>query len=154
MSLLNREQVVAQFIETMKDRKANKNKVGDEAEIAFCFNHQHKQFALLNRGELNEEMKRWKKNRKAGITKIKRFNSKTANVKGTEYHFLVVQPYKNGKMTQCNFDPMGLFIFGEMVSGFIYAFTNKANRDAVEKYVMGEYDNTQTTESDAESDDE
>ena len=154
MSMFHKEQIVAQWNKTIKDRKANKGKTGDATEMAVCFNHYHKQFSLLNRGELNEQMTIWKKQRKSGEVKIKRYNSKTAVVDGKEYHFFVVQPQKNGKMLECNFDPMGLFILGEWVSGYIYAFTNKANRDAVEKYVMGKYDESLDEEYDDESDDE
>ena len=143
MSMLNKEQVTAQWNKTIKDRKANRGKTGDATEMAICFVHYHKQFSLLNRGELNEQMRIWKKQRKSGEVRIKRYNSKTAVVDGKEYHFFVVQPTENGKMVDCNFDPMGLFILGEWVSGYIYAFTNKANRDAVEKYVMGKYDESE-----------
>jgi hypothetical protein len=118
-------------------------RVKKTGEVAITFNHQHEQFALLNREEMNGEMKRWKTLRKQGLIKMKRYNSKTAEYKGKSYHFLTLQPYKDGKLCPCNFDPMGLFILGEMVSGYIYAFTNKANRDAVEKYVMGKYDETE-----------
>ena len=150
MSMFHNEQVVAQWNKTIKDRKANRGKTGDDAEMAVCFNHYHKQFSLLNRGELNEQMTIWKKQRKSGEVRIKRYNSKTAVVDGKEYHFFVVQPAKNGKMVECNFDPMGLFILGELVSGYIYAFTNKGNRDAVEKYVMGKYDDSLDEECDDE----
>jgi hypothetical protein len=39
-------------------------------------------------------------------------------------------------MEECCWDPFGLFILGEMVSGYIYAFKTAQNRDAIYSYVM------------------
>ena len=145
MSYFTREQITTMFDDCLTKR------VKKTGEVAITFNHNHKQFCLLNREEMDTQMKIWRKMRKDGGLKIKRYNSKTAEHNGKTYHFFVIQPYENGKMEECNFDPMGLFILGEMVSGYIYAFPNKANRDAVEKWVMGKYDDKEE-EQDEEND--
>ena len=67
---------------------------------------------------------------------MNKYNNKEAIVNGQTWYFLVVQPYKNGKMVECAMDPFGLMILGEMVDGYVYAFKLKHNRDAIYSYVM------------------
>ena len=154
MSVITNEKTNALWKDILLMRKQNRGKTGDEAEIAISYIYRHQQFGLFNKGEMNEQMRVWRELRKQGLMKIKRYNSKTAVVDGVDYHFLVAQPYKNGKISDSsNLDPMGLFILGEWVNGWIYAFTNKGNRDAVEKYVMGKYDESLDDESDDEEED-
>jgi hypothetical protein len=149
MSVLCKENVIDMF------ELAIKNRVKKTGEIAITFAHEHKIFAYVNRDEMNIQMKMWRTQQKKGLLKIKRFNSNIGEYNGNKYYYFVVQPYKNGKMMRCNIDPMGAFIFGKLVSGYIYAFIKEENRDAVEKYVMGgKYDEEQEEVEDSSEDEE
>jgi hypothetical protein len=64
------------------------------------------------------------------------YNNKTRNIFNKEWHILVVQSYEDGEQVPQNPDPVGCMLMGYMVSGFIYAFQKKENRDDVANYVM------------------
>ena len=87
-------------------------------------------------------MKRFRKQRKEGTLTILEANNKT-KVLGNKYlnsktfYFMVIQDPDENKNPQC--DPMGLAVKDGafIVSGWIYAFKSKTNRDASYKYIMG-----------------
>jgi hypothetical protein len=73
--------------------------------------------------------------RQNGKLVIEEENNQTVKIQGREWYILVVQPTNDN---DCSIDPMG-FGYDDgafMVSGFIYHFTRKENRDAIYKYVM------------------
>ena len=72
----------------------------------------------------------WRKQRKEGVIQIIEYNNRTYDVDGKEYYSLVVQP-----SAFCELDPLGLLKIGLMVSGFVYVFKNKTNRDIIYEYV-------------------
>lgn len=106
-------------------------------DLALSFFHAAKEFYVLNKAELEEQMRTWRKLAKEGTVKMRAYNNKTQTARGRTWHFLVVQSYHpNGEMMECNVDPFGLFVLGELVNGFVYAFTREANRNMVYEYVM------------------
>jgi len=106
-------------------------------DLALSFFHDAKEFYVLNKEELEEQMRTWRKLSKEGRLKMAAYNNRTQTAKGRTWYFLVVQAYyPNGNMMECNVDPFGLFVLNEMVSGFLYAFTREANRNMVYEYVM------------------
>lgn len=90
----------------------------------------------MNIKELQEQMRYWRKMALEGKLKIMDYNNKTKNVFNKEWHILVVQAYKDGEQVPQNFDPVGCMLMGYVVSGYIYAFQKKENRDDVANYVM------------------
>jgi len=149
MSLINREQLEAQYAHAMAQRKHKCN------ETAITFIHHAMDFALLNRDEMTGEMKRWRKLAKQGNLKINKYNNETftiSDMKKTElngkvWYCLVIQRYdENGEGQEGNIDPFGLMILGFMITGFMYAFDKAENRDAVYKYVMNGIDEDETDE--------
>lgn len=88
----------------------------------------------MNTSEMDDQKKLWRTLAQAGKIVIRFYNSKSyTHEDGNTWHFLVVQPTNED---ECQTDPLGIFILGEMVSGFIYAFKNKKHRDNIQKYVM------------------
>jgi hypothetical protein len=65
--------------------------------------------------------------------RIEEFNDRTKTIDGVEWHFLVVQS-TDPKDTLI--DPIGCCLYGFTVSGTIYSFKSKDNRDKIRKYVM------------------
>ena len=94
-----------------------------------------KALCVCNRVEMDAQMKVWRKAHRHGKIFIHDYNCKTSTQApdGKEWHFLVVQ---NADLEKSWNSPIGLFLLGEYVSGTIYAFKSKKNRDAVQKYVM------------------
>ena len=93
-----------------------------------------KALCSCNRVEMDAQMKVWRKAHRQGKIFIHDYNCKTAQgPDGKEWHFLVVQ---NADLEQSWNSPIGLFLLNEFVSGTMYVFKSKKNRDAVQKYVM------------------
>ena len=108
-----------------------------QGDLALSFISYHSQFSWFDKKTITVQSKMWRKLALNGQTKINSYNNKEVVVDGYTWYSLVVQPYKpNGKMDDCCFDPFGLMVLGEWVSGYIYAFKTKQNRDAIYSYVM------------------
>ncbi len=91
-----------------------------------------KGLSAFNNAELKDQMKIWRKQAKDGVITIRNCNSKTKTTDdGREWFIFVVQAKE-----ALGLDPLGMFVLSEMVDGFIYAFTSKANRDSIQKYIM------------------
>tara|TARA_R110000751_G_C13431198_1_gene441622 strand:+ start:46 stop:459 length:414 start_codon:yes stop_codon:yes gene_type:complete len=114
----------------------------DPTDIVFFWHHANKDYCCGNKDEWKGEMKRFRKQRKEGTLTILEANNKT-KVLGNKYlnsktfYFMVIQDPDENKNPQC--DPMGLAVKDGafIVSGWIYAFKSKTNRDASYKYIMG-----------------
>ena len=88
----------------------------------------------MNTAEMDEEKRRWRTLAREGKVTIRFVNSKSRALNdGREWHFFVLQPTNPD---ECGPDPFGMFVLGEMVSGFIYAFKSKKHRDRIQEYVM------------------
>jgi hypothetical protein len=128
MTTYHREQIENAFNNAFNDWRPD--------EVMMTFYCARKRFNLYNKEVTQANMKIWRKLAKDGKIKIMEYNNKTKLINGVEHYIFVVQPYENEKMTDCNFDPMGLMVLGEMVSGFVYLFKKKENRNAIYNYVM------------------
>jgi hypothetical protein len=107
--------------------------VKNKTDIAFTFVQHLMDFSVLNKEEMNEQMKLWRNLAKEGKIQLYVENNMEYEVTGGEkekkVYSLVITPTGDA-----NFCPMSL-AWGTMVSGFTYAFTKKENRDAVYAYV-------------------
>ena len=129
MSLINREIIINSFKPAYHSWKQN--------EIMMSYYVSRSCFSLYNKTQTQQQMKLWRKLAKEGKIKIAEYNNKTKIINGVEHYILVVQAYDGGEFNESNsFDPMGIFILGEMVDGYIYLFKSKENRDKTYEYVM------------------
>jgi len=131
MALLcfTREQIQSQFKSALADKRGSN-------EICLTWIKQLGSFSWLDKKMCNDQMKLWRGLAKEGSMKIMKYNNKESEHDGkTVYHF-VVQPYENGKMTDCQMCPYSLMMLGILVSGYTYSFHKKENRDAIYEYVM------------------
>jgi len=94
--------------------------------------HKTGMLSVMNNEEIKVQAKMWKKQRKQGKIEIHDYNNTTQKIDGKEYYTLVVQP---ADLETAVIDPLGLLKVGLMVSGYIYVFKNKTNRDIIFKYV-------------------
>jgi len=115
-----------------------------KTDICFCWNKKANDFGLHNKEEMGEQMKWWRKQAKEGILAMITQNNQEIVFNGRTYWTLCVQSYKNGALdTDNGFNSIdiGGSVFGgddnfRMVSGAIYAFTSKVNRDLAFNYTM------------------
>jgi len=130
MTAITREQMIEAY-------QGWKDTAGPNDNVMF-FHHQSFVskgcLSCMNTQEMDAQKKIWKTLKQQGKIEIHKYNSKTyTHEDGNTWHFLVVQPTN---LEDSNIDPLGIFILGEMVSGFIYAFKNKKHRDRTQDYVM------------------
>jgi hypothetical protein len=95
-------------------------------------------FMRLNEVEMHGQMKLWRKSAKTGkVFMNDKNNIKVTASDGKVWHILVVQPCKEGDVhPDTGIDPCGLMVLGVMVSGNVYAYKSKENRDKVFSWVM------------------
>ena len=99
------------------------------------FFYQHQASGELcwgNNDELRTEMKNWRELKKKNILVIREGNNREFEINGRVYYTLVIQD--NDDENNC-IDELALGV-GFMVSGYVYFFVRKENRDAVFSYVM------------------
>jgi hypothetical protein len=103
-------------------------------EIFFCFDREEGQYMWGTKVLASEFMKQWRKSKKKGEIYMDARNNRTHLIGGKEWHILVVQ----GNETVQDIDVVGMgFDNGPfLVSGQIYCFKNRDNRDIVFEYVM------------------
>ena len=106
-------------------------------DIGIFYHHGKKQYSIFNIEEWTTEMKRFRKYVKKGEGIINPKNHRNPIIQGKQFYTFVFQDPDMSKNPQ--FDPMGLtFEDGTfVVSGMIYAFRKKENRDMSYKYIMG-----------------
>ncbi len=90
-------------------------------------------FMTMDKHEMKPQMVKWKRMIKQGRLVCRDYNKKTLKADdGREWHVLVVQEAVEGSD---DVDAMGMFVFSFMVSGCLYAFKDKNNRDKVFDYI-------------------
>jgi len=130
-------------------QSAIKEKNGD---LAISFYSPRGCLMWLDKDTLHAQMLEWRKlakgkSDKGADTRVAICdynNNEYTDPQGKVWHTLIVQPYHSsliagkdyGEMRECQFDPVALLLFGTMVSGYMYAFKSKANRDSIAEYVM------------------
>jgi hypothetical protein len=108
-----------------------------EKENCFTFHRSWGRMACLTNENVKEEMIRWKKMRKEGKLVIQPCNSHDIKIKGKDWFVLTVQPLENNDVEDVGLDPMGIAQeVGILVTGYLYFFKSKKNRDAVQTFVM------------------
>jgi len=100
-------------------------------EIVFTFIQSHSVIGWLNKAEITQEMKRWKKLRKDGKLKVYKENNQTVLIQGKEWYMICLT-------ADTGFDPIALLGLDDkqiLMSGFCYFFKHEANRDMTANYI-------------------
>jgi len=136
VSITNRVQEHNQFIkEVWNDRQ--------KGEYCLCFNKHLGRFTWLNKEQLNKQNKVWRNLIKSKRLCLDDKNNKSFKIYDKKVYTFVIQNLNSdGEYDELknSIDLLGLIGFSnkvEMVSGYIYAFTSKTNRDTIYKYLMG-----------------
>ena len=106
-------------------------------DIGIYYHHDEKQYCIFNIEEWTAEMKRFRKYVKKNEGVINPKNHREPMIQGKQFYTFVFQDPDMSRNPQ--FDPMGLAFETQtfVVSGMIYAFRKKENRDMSYKYIMG-----------------
>ena len=91
---------------------------------------QYKKLSVMNNEEITKQAKMWRKHIRAGAIECHDYNNTENTIDGKKYYGLVVQ-----QEDYENLDPLGLMIMGYMVSGCIYFFISKHNRDSIFNFI-------------------
>lgn len=110
-------------------------------DLCMTYNKIGKNFDFLNEEEIHLQFHDFRKEKKNGTIRINPNNNVThEDPNGKKWHLLVIQEAKDGKIDEdsgFNMDICKLgMAFNFYVSGAVYAFRNKDNRDAMFHYVM------------------
>jgi hypothetical protein len=102
------------------------------SDICFFWMFALHDFAVMNKKEMDTQMRMWAKQAKDGILTVLEENNSEHTIEGTEggkIFGLVITPKAYSNMC-----PISLSL-GTMVSGFGYFFTSESNRNAVFEYI-------------------
>jgi hypothetical protein len=109
-----------------------------QKETTFTYKKNEGRMCCLTNEDIKSEMKRWRQLQKQGKLVIQPCNSYDIKIKGKDWFVLTVQACKDNDIEDTGMDPIGLAMdVGILVTGYLYFFNNKSNRDATQKYVMG-----------------
>ena len=97
----------------------------------FTWHQQLNDFSWLYKPDLYEQFKIYKKNIKNGKLEVSSDNNLTRTLDKTEWHCIVIHQVGNDMIDVCS-----LKLFDMMISGFVYWFNSKANRDAMYEYLI------------------
>jgi hypothetical protein len=129
MTLISSKQIKKDMEWVINDKR--------KGEIGFTFIRHIGDYSFYNREQMNEQMREWRKDVKAGKIVIDERNHRSPTICGKQFHTLVLQS-ADLDANPMNIDRIGL-AFDDgcfLVSGYIYCFKTLANRDSVFKYVM------------------
>ena len=110
----------------------------EKTDICWGYNHLNAGIASHNEETLHQQMKEWRNMALEGKIEIMNYNNmKRKTFDGKEWYILVVQPKE---LEDAPLDPVGMMLLGVMVSGYVYCFEKKKNRNDVAKWVMRKLD--------------
>ena len=133
MACLNIKAMKKAVQETVADRQKARN------EIAFAYHRQAQDTMWINKQEMTDQMKVWRKQKKEGVLHLNPFNNQTKVIGGKTWYVFVVQLGPDPEhIKSIGPDPLG-FGFDDgmfIVDGMIYAFKDEKNRDMTYEYIM------------------
>ena len=111
-----------------------------KSDIVIFINREYDKMMYLNKEELSQEMKNWRKLRKDNIICIDLDNNLKVFVEEKPYYILTLSIVADNEDNNVGCDNLSMFGFDThsiLVTGYTYLFTRENNRDMVYKYVMG-----------------
>lgn len=103
-----------------------------ENEICFFWHFNTEVVGYNNSEIMRGDLKTWKQLQKQGMLTVLEANNRTFEINGKKYYALVVQDTDMDKNPPI--DPLA-FGLGFVVSGLVYFFKNKKNRDVIVEYL-------------------
>jgi len=130
---LNGKKILDCSLETFKKFLLEK-----EGASVWTWHHLQEEFMWYDQDIFNTECKRFRKLRKEGKVIILEDNNKTCMLGDVEWYCLIVQSPEESPDGKERIDPIcpaSMNLFGMMVTGFVYWFNKRANRDTVYKFL-------------------
>ena len=108
------------FVDFMKQRNGAK---------VMSYNQKVKEWGWMDEPIYVEQMKLYKKHIKSGKMVVKDYNNNEHDLNGVKWYSMCFQQYdENGELCG-NMDIGSMEVFSYMVSGFVYYYKNKTDRD-------------------------
>ena len=103
-------------------------------EICISWIHHSKKMGMFSMVGIVKQINDWKE---TGLDmRINDANTNSFEFQGKTWFVMVVQEYKDGEIYQVNpLCPMSLFLFGEAVNGYTYAFETATERDTIIPFI-------------------
>jgi hypothetical protein len=131
MTTIHRNDIAHLYINMINDKTSK--------DICWCYNQQFNGIGLYTEGSLHDQMKMWRTMALEGKIEIMNYNNmKRKTFDGKEWYIMVIQPKEDDDSVPL--DPVGMMLLGVLVSGFVYCFESKKNRNDVAKWVMRKLD--------------
>ena len=135
MTHITRNDIARNYLDMLQEKTTK--------DICWFYHLKQKGICCFNKDELHEQMKAWRTLAVDGKIKIINYNNrKRTTFDGKEWYILVVQPENYTTP-----DPIGIMLMSYMVSGMVYCFKEKKNRDDVAKWVMRKLDAGEMSEN-------
>ena len=130
MTTIHRNDIARNYLGMVQEK--------EKTDICWGYNQNVSRICVFDEEELHQQMKVWRTMALEGKIIIMNYNNmKRKTFDGKEWYILVVQPKE---LEDAPLDPVGTMLLGFMVSGYIYCFKNKKNRNDVAKWVMRKLD--------------
>lgn len=120
---INKEESVTHIKEFLKNKQ--------KTDICLFFHQATQQYSVMNREEMQAELRRWKPMAKAGVMKVLEANKQSYTIQNKTLYTFVVTPTDPSLAYVC---PLSLAL-STIVHGMTYAFTKEQNRDDVFDYL-------------------
>ena len=130
MSIISIKQIQKEMKWIINDKRKD--------EICFTYIAHMNDYSYMNKAQMTDQMKMWRKLAKERAIVIQEENHRSPTICGKQFYTFVLQNADLDANPQ-NIDRVG-FAFDDgafLVSGHIYCFRKQENRDSVYKYVMG-----------------
>jgi len=127
--IICKEDMIGMGIHALQDRRKSKAR----KEVCLFYHHQKNDTAWCTKEEIKAQCKEFRKLQKQGKLTMIESNNKELSINGKTFYIFVVQHTDEEKDM---IDPFAMY-HGLLVSGFVYCFTAKYNRDVLYKYIMG-----------------
>jgi len=125
-SVVSRNYMISEY------ENSQRQKIKDDIGISWI--HHSKKIGIFSMVSMVKQINIWKEN---GLDmRINDANTKSFEFQGKTWFVVIVQEYKDGEMYEGNpMCPMSLFLFGEAVNGYTYAFETETERDTIIPFI-------------------
>jgi len=125
-SIISPNYIMSEYKHTQLQKKTD--------EICISWIHHSKRLGMFSMVGIVTQINHWKEN---GLDmRINDVNTNSFEFQGKTWFVMVVQEYKDGEMYEGNpMCPMSLFLFGEGVNGYTYAFETATERDTIIPFI-------------------
>lgn len=114
------------FVDFMKQRNGAK---------VMCYNQKFKEWTWCDEPQYLEQMKVFKNHIKSGRMKVNEYNNNEHDLNGVKWYSMCFQQYDDNGDLCGNIDIGSIEVFRYHITGFVYYYKNKTDRDNMFSYL-------------------